>query len=80
MICTFWFEKRWPGPNEIGAMIPVGRQRMTDKRILILLDCNGVRHECIAEAFTNTHQVFILIHAAKTLTATTIILPTRATS
>jgi len=74
------WEEYYTPDDEIGAMIPVGRQRMTDKRILILLDCNGVRHECIAEAFTNTHQVFILIHAAKTLTATTIILPTRATS
>jgi hypothetical protein len=34
------------------------------------VDRNGVRHECIAEAFTQKHQVFILIHAVKTLTAT----------
>lgn len=61
--------------DEIGALIPLGKQRMTGKRSLVLSDCNGCRHECVAEAFTNTHQVFILIHATKTLTATTIILP-----
>lgn len=66
--------------DEIGAMIPVGKRRMSGKRTIMLYDCDGNRHECVAEAFTQGYQVFILIHAVKTLTATSIILPTRASS
>lgn len=68
-----WPEVVSPG-NEIGAIFPIGR-KMSGKREILIKDRDGRRHECIAEAFTNTHQVFILIHLVKTLTKTTIILP-----
>jgi len=61
--------------HEIGAFIPLHSRRSSGKRSLGLVDRNGDRHECIAESFTQTYQVFILIHAVKTLTATRIILP-----
>lgn len=54
--------------DEIGALVPVGKARASGKRALVLRDQNGERHECIAEAFTQKHQVFVLIHAAKVLT------------
>lgn len=69
---------RWPDvftPNDkIGAMVPIGR-RMSGKREIPLKDANGNTHQCVAEAFTQSHQVFVLIHAKKTLTACSIILP-----
>lgn len=53
--------------DDIGAMIPTGGYKSAGKRTLVLVDQNGDRHECIAESFTQTHQVFVLIHAVKTL-------------
>lgn len=68
----------WPHtftPNDlIGRMIPYGRRRMSGKRTIPLEDRNGTRHECIAEAFNSTWQVFILIIPRKELTATTVLL------
>ncbi len=61
--------------DEIGVFIPLQGRRSSGKRSLRLVDRNGDRHECVAESFTQTHQVFILIHAVKTLTTTRIILP-----
>lgn len=69
-----WPEIVSPG-DEIGAMIPVGGRKMSGKREIQLTDRDGRRHECIAEAFTQGHQVFVLIHLIKALTKSTIILP-----
>jgi len=55
--------------DDLGAFIPIGKQRSSGKRNLALIDLNGVRHECIGESFFTGHQVFVLIHAVKTLTA-----------
>ena len=52
--------------DSIGAMVPVGKRRMAERRSLRLTDRNGGRHECIAETFTQTHQVFVLLHALET--------------
>ncbi|MCC8973828.1 hypothetical protein [Bradyrhizobium brasilense] len=71
---SLWADKYTPD-DRIGAMIPLGGRKYSGKRNLPLADLNGVQHDCIAEAFTQGHQVFILIHAIKTLTARTIILP-----
>lgn len=71
---ALWAETYTPD-DRIGAMIPIGTRKYSGKRSLPLTDLNGVQHDCVAEAFTQTHQVFILIHAVKTLTAKTIILP-----
>lgn len=68
----------WPATytpdDEIGAMIPFGKRRASGKRSLGLRDRNGVLHDCVAEAFTQSYQVFILVHARSTLTAARIIL------
>lgn len=69
----------WPAvftpQDDIGAMIPLGTRRASRKRSLGLTDQNGIMHECVAEAFTQGYQVFVLIHAKSTLTAVRIILP-----
>jgi hypothetical protein len=70
-------ELNWPASftpgDEIGAMIPVGR-RMSRPRPICLVDRNGTHHECVAEAFTQSHQVFVLVHEAQTLTRATVVL------
>jgi hypothetical protein len=58
----------------IGAMIPIGGRKYSGKHQLALTDMNGDKHECIAEAFTQGHQIFVLIHAVKTLTSKIILL------
>lgn len=68
-----WKESYTPD-DQIGALVPVGKRKSSRARELGLTDANGTLHECVAEAFTNTKQVFILIHAVKTLTATRILL------
>jgi len=67
--------KEWYSPDDdIGALVPIGERKGSRPRQLGLMDGNGLLRECVAEAFTNTRQVFILIHAVKTLTATHILL------
>lgn len=68
-----WKASYTPDDN-IGALVPLGNRKTSRKRQLGLTDANGALHECVAEAFTNTKQVFVLIHAASTLTATRILL------
>lgn len=76
------FDLSWPPHftpgDEIGAMVPLGHRRMSKARTISLVDRNGVRHESVAEAFKTPYQVFVLIHAAHTLTSTTIIMPAQA--
>jgi Zn-dependent peptidase ImmA (M78 family) len=60
--------------DEIGALVPLGPRRSTGKRSLALTDRNGDSHECIAESFSTGYQVFVLIHAARTLTAVRILI------
>jgi hypothetical protein len=74
------FDLSWPAhftpDDEIGAIVPVGHRRMSKARAITLGDRNGARHECLAEAFKTPYQVFVLIHAVRTLTRTTIVMPT----
>lgn len=67
-------ELRWPeqfGPDdEIGALVPINGRKMSRPREISLRDLNDVRHRCLAEAFTQGHQVFILIHSVTTLSRT----------
>jgi len=69
-------ELSWPPyfspSDEIGAAIPVNGKRMSGRRRITLIDQNGNKNQCLAEAFTNTYQVFILIHSVKTLSATSV--------
>jgi hypothetical protein len=67
MFGTYDWQEFYTPSDEIGSFIPLGKRRASGKRGLFLVDRNGDRHECVAEAFTQRHQVFILIHAAKTL-------------
>ncbi len=60
--------------DKIGAMVPVGNRKSSGKREIVLEDKDGVAHECIAEAFTQTYQVFILIVSVKALTSASILL------
>lgn len=60
--------------HKLGHMVPVGGKRMTGRRSINLVDRNGDKQKCFAEAFTQSHQVFILIHATKTLVPTKVIL------
>ena len=60
--------------DDLGALIPQGKRKSSGKRSLVLIDRNGDRHECIAESFTQTHQVFVLIHAVRTLTTKIVLL------
>jgi IrrE N-terminal-like domain len=69
-----WKEAYTPD-DPIGALMPLGGRRSSGKRSLGLTDRNGERHDCVAESFSTGHNVFILIHAVKTLTATRIFLP-----
>ena len=66
--------------DDIGALVPLGASRSSGKRQLGLTDANGVLHECIAEAFTNKHQVFVLILVRKSLTATRVLFGSTAAS
>ena len=61
--------------DEVGAMVPVGGRRMSGRHEITLMDRNGIRHECLAEAFTNTYQVFVLIHVVRTLNGSTVVFP-----
>ena len=60
--------------DQLGRLVSLGKRKSSGKREVVLTDSNGNRHECIAESFTQTHQVFILIHAVKTLSPPTIAL------
>ena len=63
----------YPWPNvytpadPFGALVPLGNRKSSGKRNLFLKDSDGNHHECIAESFTQTYQVFILIHAVGSL-------------
>ncbi len=58
----------------LGHVLPVGR-KMTGPRTLSIVDRNGTKHECIAEAFDTTWNVLILVYPIRALTTSTIILP-----
>lgn len=64
--------------DDIGRLVPLFGRRGSGKQSIGLRDADGNLHDCIAEAFSSGHQVFILIHAVKTLTKTQILLATYA--
>jgi hypothetical protein len=71
-------QRRWPDTftpdDEIGMMIPAVGRKMSRPRTRAILDANGNGHECIVEAFTQTHQVFVLICSVATLSRKVIVL------
>jgi hypothetical protein len=60
--------------DDIGQFVPLHGRRASGKRQFGLTDVSGTLHDCIAESFSTGHQVFVLIHVAKALTAKRIIL------
>lgn len=62
-----WYKAQYTPEDEFGALIPLGKRRSSGKRSLAIVDMNGDKHECIVESFTQTYQVFILIHVVKSL-------------
>ena len=60
-------------------VIPVHR-RMTRPVLLTISDLNGQPHECLAEAFDTTYNIFILLYPVTALTATTVLMPAAASS
>lgn len=54
------WQERFTPDDPLGAMVPIGR-KMTGKRQLSLKDAGGRTHDCVAEAFTQGYQVFVLI-------------------
>lgn len=60
--------------HPLANIIPLGR-RMKGPLAMQYVDRNGVRHECLADAFDTGHNVLILVHPIQALTQTTILLP-----
>jgi hypothetical protein len=61
-----WPESVTPD-DPIGRFVPIGR-KMSRPQNVVITDATGVRHECVAEAFDTTRQVFILICPQAALT------------
>jgi len=64
------WKERYTPDDPIGSLVPLGKRRSSGKQSIGLTDRNGVPHDCVAESFSTGHNVFILIHAVKTLTTT----------
>ncbi|MGD0185749.1 MAG: hypothetical protein ABSC25_10940 [Roseiarcus sp.] len=60
--------------HPLGCVVPIGR-KMSRPTTVVLTDRNGLRHECLAEAFDTTHNVIILLYPVQALTRTTIVVP-----
>jgi hypothetical protein len=69
-----WLERFTPD-DQIGALVPLGARRMSGLHEITLTDANGIERECLAEAFTQTYQVFVLIHPIHALTRSSIVAP-----
>lgn len=65
--------------HPLGPVLPLGR-KMTRPTTLLVTDKNGASHECVAEAFDTTYNVFILLYPVKTLTKSVFILPAGCSS
>lgn len=62
-----WLRAQYTPDDEFGALIPIGPRRASRKHSLSMTDMNGDSHECIVEAFSSGHNIFILIHVVKAL-------------
>jgi hypothetical protein len=69
-----WPEEYTPS-DPIGKAIPLAGRKMSGRFTIVLRDRNGQRHECVAEGFTQTHQVFVLICPVKALTKVSVVIP-----
>lgn len=62
--------------HSLGRVLPFGR-KMTRPTTISITDRNGQAHECVAEAFATTFNVFLLVYPVKALTAASMISPKR---
>lgn len=67
------FPDHFTPQDEIWSRIPLNRA-MSRPFQIALMDRNGDSHECVAECFNNTYQIFVLIHVKKTLNRKSIII------
>jgi hypothetical protein len=58
--------------HSLGRVLPIGR-KMTRPTTVSITDRSGEAHECVAEAFATTFNVFILVYPVKALTRSMII-------
>ncbi len=47
--------------HALGSVLPIGR-KMTRPRPVVIHDCNGMRHECVAEAFDSSWNIIVLLY------------------
>ena len=73
-------DRRWAPfytpDDQLGRLVPLGTRKSSGKQEVVLTDRNGNRYNCIAESFTQTYQVFILIHVVKELSQSVKIIST----
>lgn len=60
--------------HPLGPIVPIGK-RMTKPTSVVIIDRNGVSHECIAEAFDTKYNVLVLLYPIKALARTSLLLP-----
>lgn len=60
--------------HPLGGLIPIGR-RASRPRSVAVIGADGRRHECVAEAFTQGYQAFVLLCPACELSKTTVLVP-----
>jgi Zn-dependent peptidase ImmA (M78 family) len=61
--------------DDIGRLVPLGTRRMSWPTTFALTDRNGIRHECVAEAFKTSWNIMVLILVTAPLTHSRIIFP-----
>jgi hypothetical protein len=79
---TAWIETvgavAWPSTclpsHPFWPLIPMGARKMSSPRQIAIQNQDGVRYDCVAEAFKTSYNTFILIQAVDTL-RTTIVVP-----
>lgn len=62
-----------PG-HPIAPLLPIGR-KMTRPTNFVLSDRNGLRHECVGEAFDTSYNVLVLIYPVKALATSVLLMP-----
>lgn len=53
----------------LGDLVPLNGRKMSKPKNITIPNQRGEDAECVAEAFFNSHQVFILIHSSESLAA-----------
>lgn len=56
--------------HDIGQLLPIAPCSGSDKITVSISNSNGDMFECIAESYSNSHQVFVLIYPVRALTRT----------